>query len=219
MSEYNVRAILLDDNIRASSEIAEFVGLEDYEKAGGGVTRDLFASEDNHGIWLNDPHILHNLAERKLAAIADEMKEEWKWVEFALDFDYTQEAKFNKIYPVKGEFTPDEKASMKELTTRLEEIHEAGVSDERREEFNGIHQQLRVLNDLKKSRNTYTEEQREIAGCVVTINYNGKAKIHEGLVPSRRYAEGRIEGVRERDMAGPGEEAQGADRIQPEADG
>ena len=182
VGDYLVREILLDEHIRGSARIAEFVGVEEYEKAGGRVTRDLFASEDNHGIWLENPALVYDLADRKLAAIADELKEDWKWVEFDLEFGYEKESKFNKIYPVKGELTPDEKASMKELTSRLEQIHEAGVSDETREEFNSVHQQIRVLNNLKASRNTYTEEQREIAGCVVTIDYNGKARIYEGLV-------------------------------------
>ena len=182
VGDYLVREILLDEHIRGSASIAEFVGIQDYEKAGGRVTRDLFASEDNHGVWLDDPALVYDLADRKLAAIADELKEDWKWVEFDLEFGYEKEAKFNKIYPVKGEFTPDEKASMKELTSRVEQIHEIGVSDETQEEFNSIHQQIRALNNLKTSRNTYTEEQREIAGCVVTIDYNGKTRIHEGLV-------------------------------------
>ena len=182
VGDYLVREILLDEHIRGSARIAEFVGVDEYEKAGGRVTRDLFAAEDNHGIWLEDPALVYDLADRKLAAIAEELKEDWKWVEFDLEFGYEKESKFNKIYPVKGELTPDEKASMKELTSRLEQIHETGVSDETREEFNSIHQQIRVLNNLKTSRNTYTEEQREIAGCVVTIDYSGKARIYEGLV-------------------------------------
>ena len=58
VGEHNVRAILLEDSIRGSSRIAEFVGIDEYEKAGGRVTRDLFAAEDSHGIWLEDPQIL-----------------------------------------------------------------------------------------------------------------------------------------------------------------
>ena len=182
VGDYMVREILLEENMRGSTRIAEFVGVQEYEEAGGRVTRDLFANEDNHGVWLEEPELVYRLADLKLAAIAEELKDDWKWVESMYEFGYTEESKFNKVFPVNGEFTPEEKASMKELTGRLEEIKKAGVSDETRDEFNSVHRQIRALNDLKASRNTYTEESREIAGCVVTISYNGKAKIVEGLV-------------------------------------
>ncbi|MDE2688532.1 MAG: ParB N-terminal domain-containing protein [Chloroflexota bacterium] len=182
VDDYMVRQILLEERVPGSDRLVEFVTIEEYEKAGGRVTRDLFASEDNHGIWLDDPALVYDLADRKLAAIADGLKEAWKWVEFELEFGYEKEAKFNKIHPVEGEWTPAEKSAVEELTSRLEQIHEAGVSDETRDEFNSVHKEIRALSNLKASRNTYTEEQREIAGCVVTINYDGKARIYEGLV-------------------------------------
>ena len=182
VAEYLVREVLLEGSIRGSRTIAEFVGVEEYEKAGGRVTRDLFANEDSHGIWFHDPHILHDLADRKLAAIAEELRESWKWAEIDLEFGYLEESKFNKIEPVKGEFTPEEKASMTELTDRLKELREIGISNETRDEYNSVSDHIRKLNALKKSRNTYTEEQREIAGCYVSLDYNGNAKVTKGLV-------------------------------------
>ena len=182
VGNYHVREILLEDRVRGDSRVAQFVGMDDYEQAGGGMTRDLFAAEDDSGIWLEDPHILHDLADRKLAAIAEEMKESWKWAEFALEFGWEEEGKFNKVHPTKGELTPDEEAETDGLMERLREIREVGVSDETREEYDKVNRRLRELNDLKASRDTYSEEQRAMAGCVVTIDYSGKAKVIEGLV-------------------------------------
>ena len=179
---HSVRAILLEDSIRGSSRIAEFVGIDEYEKAGGRVTRDLFADEGSQGIWLEDPHILHDLADRKLAAIAEGLQESWKWVEFALEFGWEEEGKFNKVFPVRGELSPDEDAEMDDLMERLQEIREARSSDETREEYVSVNRRMQELRDLKESRNTYSEEQRAMAGCVVTIDYSGKAKVIEGLV-------------------------------------
>ena len=68
------------------------------------------------------------------------------------------------------------------LMERLHEIHEAGISDETREEYNSVNRRIQELSDLKASRDTYSEEQRAMAGCVVTIDYSGKAKVIEGLV-------------------------------------
>lgn len=182
VGEHNVRAILLEDSIRGSSRVAEFVSIDEYEKAGGRVTRDLFAAEDSHGIWLEDPQILYDLADRKLAAVADELKGSWKWVEYELEFGWEEEGKFNKVYPVKGELTPDEEAEMDGLMERLQEIREAGVSDETREDYNSVNRRMQKLSHLKASRDTYSEEQRAMAGCVVTLDYSGEAKVIEGLV-------------------------------------
>ncbi len=41
---------------------------------------------------------------------------------------------------------------------------------------------MEELRKLKVSRDAYSEDQLEIAGCVVTIDYAGKAKVIEGLV-------------------------------------
>ena len=182
VGEHNVRAILLEDSIRGSSQVAEFVGIDEYEKAGGRVTRDLFAAEDSHGIWLEDPQTLHDLADRKLAAIADELRESWKWAEFDLEFGWEEEGKFNKVFPVRGELTEEENAEEDVLLERRHEILNAGVSDDTQEEYSGIVDRLEELRKLKVSRNAFTEEQREIAGCVVSIDYSGRAKIVEGLV-------------------------------------
>ena len=182
VGQYQVREILLDDRIRGNSRVVQFVEIDDYEQAGGRVTRDLFAAEDDSGIWLEDPHMLYDLADRKLAALADDLKGSWKWAEFALEFGWEEEGKFNKVYPVKGDLTPDEETEMDALMERRQEILEAGVSDETREEYDNINQRMQEMSELKSSRNTYSEEQRAMAGCVVTIDYSGKSKIIEGLV-------------------------------------
>lgn len=182
VGNYHVREILLEDRVRGDSRVAQFVGMDDYEQAGGGVTRDLFAAEDESGIWLEDPHILHDLADRKLAAIAEELKQSWKWAEFALEFGWEEECKFSKVHPTKGELTPDEEAETDGLMERLREIREVGVSDETREEYDKVNRRLQDLRVLKASRDTFSEEQRAMAGCVVTLDYYGKAKVIEGLV-------------------------------------
>ncbi len=45
---WQVKRMLTEDRVQGNAEIARFVGLEDYEAAGGTLTRDLFAEEDTH---------------------------------------------------------------------------------------------------------------------------------------------------------------------------
>ena len=202
IGQQQVRRILLDDRLQGSSRFVEFVGIDAYEQAGGKVTRDLFADEDNRGIWLEEPHILYDLADRKLAAVADGLKGSWKWTLSALEFGWEEEGKFSKAYPIKGEFTPDEEDENDGLMDRKDDLLGAGMSVETRKEYNNIRERMEELRQLKQSRNTYSKDQRAIAGCVVTLDYSGGMKIIEGL-------------VRPEDMP-KGKSADGATSIDPE---
>ena len=51
---WQVKRMLTEERVPANSAMARFVGIEDYEAAGGPVLRDLFAAEDESGIWLED---------------------------------------------------------------------------------------------------------------------------------------------------------------------
>jgi ParB family chromosome partitioning protein len=84
---YQIRRLLTDDAVRASDRRARFVGIADYEAAGGIVLRDLFESDD--GGWLQDPALLDRLVAAKLEREAEAVRTEgWKWVEVAPDFPY-----------------------------------------------------------------------------------------------------------------------------------
>jgi ParB family chromosome partitioning protein len=50
--------------VRASDKRAQFVGIAEYEAAGGTILRDLFEPDD--GGWLQDPALLDRLVAEKL---------------------------------------------------------------------------------------------------------------------------------------------------------
>ena len=177
-----VRTALLEDNLKGTSRVVQFVGVKAYEEAGGRVTRDLFAEEHDEGIYIEEPHIVYDLAERKLAALGEDLKDSWKWVECSLAFGYDEEAKFKRAYPHRGGLTDEEDAAEDILLERRHELLQDGISDESRDEYENIKQQLEEFRQLMASRTVYSEEQRAIAGCVVTIDYHGESKIVEGLV-------------------------------------
>ena len=49
---WQIKRMLTEDRIPATSGIARLIGIEAYEAAGGKIDRDLFAEEDERGIWL-----------------------------------------------------------------------------------------------------------------------------------------------------------------------
>ncbi|MFX6941481.1 DNA-binding protein, partial [Acinetobacter baumannii] len=56
---YQIRRLLTENTVRGSDPRAQFVGLDAYQSAGGGVLRDLFEHDD--GGWLQDVVLLDRL--------------------------------------------------------------------------------------------------------------------------------------------------------------
>ena len=78
---WQIKRLLTEDRVPATSAIARFVGVETYEAAGGSIDRDLFAEEDERGIWFDDPDLLNKLAMDSLQAATRELETRWKWAE------------------------------------------------------------------------------------------------------------------------------------------
>ncbi len=88
---YQIRRMLTENTVRASDRRVQFIGLDAYEQAGGGVLRDLFEHDD--GGWLQDVALLDRLVTEKLKAEAETIAAEgWKWISLAVDFptDHTR---------------------------------------------------------------------------------------------------------------------------------
>ena len=123
---WQVKRMLTEDQVSAASAVARFVGIEAYEAADGAITRDLFAQEDNRGIWFDDPVLLNGLAMKKLRTAADELATRWKWAEAALEADWSATAGFGRIRPEPGVPTDEEEAEQERLRTRHDELAEPG---------------------------------------------------------------------------------------------
>ncbi len=96
---WQVKRMLTEERVPANSAIARFVGIEDYEAAGGPVLRDLFAAEDESGIWLEDPVLLQKLAMEKLGETVKDLETRWRWATAAPEVDWTEIARYGRISP------------------------------------------------------------------------------------------------------------------------
>ncbi|ODS92565.1 MAG: chromosome partitioning protein ParB [Comamonas sp. SCN 65-56] len=205
--------------------IVRFVGLAAYEAAGGGVRRDLFA-EGDAGVYLNDAALLERLAHDKLAGITAEVKAEgWAWVDAApaatyADLQAFQRAPRERRTPGKRDALRIEKlqAKMQELAEAIDAAMEA--DDEEKAEAlqeNGerLGQHLQALEDGLLG---YAANVQAAAGAIVTIDRNGEAVIHRGLLREAeakalrtleklRQGFGSVEGEAENDDEGERDEA------------
>src|SRR3546814_5492606 len=106
---YYIRRQLTEGVIRASDKRAQFVGIDVYEAAGGGVMRDLFQQDD--GGWLQDPALLDRLVVAKLTSEAEALSGEgWKWIEVAAEFPYGHTSGLRRVDGETASITDEEQA-------------------------------------------------------------------------------------------------------------
>ena len=182
---WQIKRMLTEDRIPATSAIARFIGIEAYEAAGGKIDRDLFAEEDERGIWLDDPDLLNKLAMDKLQAAANELKTRWKWAEARLDVDWNAAAGFGRVRPQPSEPSDEEKAEIERLKARNDELtnmDEDDWTEEFEEEGEANEARLDELEAMIEARAVYRREDFAIAGCIATIGNSGELKLIQGLV-------------------------------------
>lgn len=193
-----------------------FVGLETYEAAGGGVRRDLFA-EGDAGVYLTDAALLDRLAQDRLAGIAAEVKAEgWAWVDATPGVTHADLHAFQRAPRERREPTKREAQRIEKLQAKVQAIGEAldgaleaedeDKADALQEEGEAVGEQLQALEDGLQD---YSPTVKAAAGAIVTIDRNGQAVIHHGLM---REAEAKALRTLERLRQGfSGEDAENGD--------
>lgn len=174
-----IRASLTEKMIDAKDKLAQFVGLDAYEAAGGVTRADLFGDD----VYLETPALLHKLAEQKLAMLRKELEAEgWGWVEINPDRDNDAIYRCGRIKPqLIG--APDELLSLKsQLDDQLAESCDDSESDALHERLDEIDRQLTEFVG-------FDQTQKRLAGCFVSIGHDGTPFVDKGLVrPEQRKA-------------------------------
>ena len=169
--------------------LVRFVGLDTYEAAGGGIRRDLFA-EGDAGVYLTDAALLERLAQDKLAGIAAEVRGEgWAWVDATPGVTHADLHAFQRAPQARREPTKREAQRIEKLQARMQAIGEAvdaamdeddeDKADALQEEGEAVGEQLQALEDGLQD---YSPNVKAAAGAIVTIDRNGGAVIHRGLM-------------------------------------
>ncbi|UCZ75627.1 ParB/RepB/Spo0J family partition protein [Dickeya zeae] len=196
--------------------LVRFVGLDSYEAAGGGVRRDLFA-ENDACVYLTDASLLERLAQDRLASIAATVRAEgWAWVDATPGVTHADLHAFQRAPRERREPTKREAQRIEKLQAKMQEVGEAldaalDAEDEEKaealqEEGETLGEQLQMLEDGLQG---YSPNVKAAAGAIVTIDRNGEAVIHRGLL---REAEAKALRTLERLRQGfGGEEAESDD--------
>lgn len=184
-----LRERLTEREIDATHPLVRFAGLDAYTAAGGGIRRDLFA-EGDAGTYLTDAALLETLVRGKLDALAGDMRAEgWAWVEAVPHMSYAERQAFQNAPRQRREPNAREARRIASLQTRLDKIDAeledaCGAEDEdktealepRREQVAG------ELQAVEEALQGYAQDVRAVAGAIVTLDRNGEAVIHRGLL-------------------------------------
>ncbi|MDE2976219.1 MAG: ParB N-terminal domain-containing protein, partial [Acidobacteriota bacterium] len=210
---WQVKRLLTEERVPANSAMARFVGVGAYEAAGGAVLRDLFADEDESGIWLEDLVLLQKLAMEKLGEAVKELETRWRWATAMPEVDWTSIAHYGRISPEPSVPTDEETAELERLRIRedeLADLDEDEWTEALGEEAQAIETRTCEIHEAIEARAAYQAGDYAIAGCIATIGRDGELQVIGGLVRPEdmpKPADAGNEGE------GDGDDATGSDRL------
>lgn len=106
-NERQVRHMLKETALEASSGLVKLVGQEAYEQAGGVVTTDLFSDK----VYFEDRSLMESLATAKIQLEADKLTAKgWKWTEIHLTRTHDESRGYLELTANKGQYKKAEKA-------------------------------------------------------------------------------------------------------------
>jgi len=190
-----LRRMALGEAVNAGTDrMALFVGLDAYIAAGGQITRDLFA-EDDQG-YCNDPALLAKLAEEKLGTERERLLSEGlPWVEVVDEFDHRARQDYVQAPTSQRKATKAEQKALKEAQKALA-IAEKAMSDyenaeEEEEDDEGsryatldqaIDDARAQVEELLGNLRVVADDVRPLCGVVLAIERDGTLGVYGALV-------------------------------------
>lgn len=176
----SVRSHLTQGRMKSSDRLAKFVGLEPYELAGGGLTRDLF---DDGAVFVNDPGLMSRLADERLESMRSKLLAAgWGWVNINLGHGALMGCA-RRIYPTRRPLSDAEQQMLDEMDHILaeydEKLEDAEEDDPRWADRDALAQNRQ---DFFESFQDWDRELIRYAGVVIAIDYDGQPSLSFGVV-------------------------------------
>ena len=168
-----LKAQVTQAHVPETDKLSRFVGLDEYQAAGGAIVSDLFAeSDDDSTRYLADRDLLMRLAEAKLQPIAAETRAEgWAWTEIAIDgVAWSQFPE--RVREHRRDLTDEESAKQDRLYAQLDETEDEA-------EIEKIEAAIDALVTAE-----WNADEVALAGAIVTLSHSGEPKVERGLVKS-----------------------------------
>ena len=180
-------------DIPASDRTVRFVGLDQYQFAGGPVKRDLF-SEGEDGTFICDAALLSNLAAKKLEAIAAQAKQDgWKWVEVQPNIDHQTLGKFRRIQPTPEPLPKKDAAKLDKLEQKKAQLQEQAETDDSADQdalydkIEALQEQIEAIESQQTA--TFDAATKAQCGAIVSIGPDGERQLIFGLMTKEDAAQ------------------------------
>ncbi|TYC86158.1 ParB/RepB/Spo0J family partition protein [Novosphingobium sp. BW1] len=180
---YTIRRLLTEGAVRASDKRAQFIGLEAYLEAGGGIMRDLFQGDD--GGWLQDAALIDMIVAERLNEEAGTIAAEgWKWIEVAPDFPYGHTFGLRQLRGEVQPLTAEEEATRDAFQAQLDRLtEEYSDADELPDEIDERLGEIETALEGFEGRPVrYEPGEVARAGAFVSIASNGVLRVERGYV-------------------------------------
>ncbi|WP_176322443.1 ParB/RepB/Spo0J family partition protein [Burkholderia vietnamiensis] len=188
-----IRSVLMKGKSDASADrLAQFVGLDAYEAAGGTVVRDLFGGQ-NSG-FIGDVALMHKLAAEKFDALAEQLRGEgWAFVTVIPELGWSDTNRYGRSKPKTRELTAEEKAEIAQL-------EQAAADADAKLEADGEHEDPQLTdgeieeleqcsavataraNEIRAACSIFSDRQKKGSGVVLGLNHQGVLEIHRGMI-------------------------------------
>ena len=183
-NQHVIKRMLTETSYSANSKLAKFVGVDAYEEAGGTIMSDLFSERDT--TYLENPELVERLALEKLQEASKDFIGQWKWVDVHMELEHGAFRSFGRVSAQDVDPDPEILKEIEALTAREEELaqksEEGDLPEELYEEYEAIEPKVDALRDKLEEARPYADEDRAIAGVVLSIGWNGELEIEKGLV-------------------------------------
>ena len=186
-ARYHVHGLLTDDRTHATDPVAEFVGIEAYQAAGGKLLTDLFSDDDLSGTWLEDTALVTQLALDKLNEECKKLETQWKWASAHLQYPWDFVGRYSRVHPKKAKPNKREQQTLDTCHKKIHEIQDhlsnGGThTDKLDRRFDQFRAKIRKINEAVARRDAYSAKDRKLAGCIVSIHTDGSLRIDRGFV-------------------------------------
>lgn len=187
---HTVRQMLASEDIPASDKRVRFVGLAEYEAAGGTIRRDLFA-EGEVGTYIADAAKLNRLVADKLQTLGEATRAEgWKWVEIQPEMEHQSISRYRRVYapelPLSAEAQTEIDSLVEERDNLVNQLDNDGDDAEDADGeplYDRIDEIDRRIQAIRRNRKAaYSDEARANCGVVVSIGHNGEPAFVYGLL-------------------------------------
>lgn len=180
-----IKQRIIEHEVPAGDPRALFVGVADYEAAGGAVRRDLFSERGD--VYLSDAGLLDSLVVQRLEREAETVRADgWSWVEVRPRFDYAERSAFRVLPRIRRPKTEAEQTRIAALRARLNELGAALADTDDDAVAEGLEIQRDEAEEELDAAETddpeeWSAEDRARSGAVVSMQH-GELSIVFGLV-------------------------------------